>query len=162
MQSIKNNDNPPFEYHHDSMSLKGTFFGHFGRVVEPGSTVLEFGSGKGTENLVKLGYNVFSVEEHERFCSLYHEQYIHAPIVNGWYDKKIVLDAIKKIKYDVIIVDGPAQGDRRKIMEILDELDTTVPIFIDDMNRKKDRELFGLISGKYRKTFDHGVYGYII
>jgi len=162
MQSMKNNDNPPFEYHHDSMSLKGTFFGHFGRVVEPGSTVLEFGSGKGTENLVKLGYNVFSVEEHERFCSLYHEQYIHAPIVNGWYDKKIVLDAIKKIKYDVIIVDGPAQGDRRKIMEILDELDTTVPIFIDDMNRKKDRELFGLISGKYRKTFDHGVYGYII
>ena len=68
----------------------------------------------------------------------------------------------KKIKYDVIIVDGPAQGDRRKIMEILDELDTTVPIFIDDMNRKEDRELFGLISGKYRKTFDHGDYGYII
>mgnify|MGYP003118838942 FL=1 len=162
MQSIKNNDNPPFEYHHDSMSLKGNFFGHFGRVVEPGSTVLEFGSGKGTENLVKLGYNVFSVEEHERFCSLYHEQYIHAPIVNGWYDKKIVLDAIKKIKYDVIIVDGPAQGERKKIMEILDELDTTVPIFIDDMNRKEDRELFGLISGKYRKTFDHGDYGYII
>ena len=79
---MKNNDSQPFEYHHDSMSLKGNFFGHFGRVVEPGSTVLEFGSGKGTENLVKLGYNVFSVEENERFCGLYHEQYIHAPIVD--------------------------------------------------------------------------------
>ena len=60
MQSIKNNDNPPFEYHHDSMSLKGNFFGHFGRVVEPGSTVLEFGSVKGTENLFTLGYIFFS------------------------------------------------------------------------------------------------------
>ena len=93
---------------------------------------------------------------------MYHEQYIHAPIVDGWYDKKIVLDFVKKIKYDAIIVDGPAQGERKKIMEILDELDTTVPIFIDDMNRKEDRELFGFISGKDRKTFDHGDYGYII
>ena len=71
-------------------------------------------------------------------------------------------EGLKKIKYDVIIVDGPAQGERKKIMEILDELDTTVPIFIDDMNRKEDRELFGLISGKDRKTFDYDDYGYII
>ena len=159
---MKNNNEPPFEYHHDSMSLKGNFFGHFGRVVEPGSTVLEFGSGKGTENLVKLGYNVFSVEEHEHFCGLYHEQYIHAPIVDGWYDHLFLLPALKQIKYDAIIIDGPANGDRRNIMKILDKLDTTVPIFIDDMNRKEDRELFGLISGKDRKTFDYGDYGYII
>ena len=53
-------------------------------------------------------------------------------------------------------------GPCKVLSPILDELDTTVPIFIDDMNRKEDRELLGLISGKDRKTFDYDDYGYII
>tara|TARA_R110000796_G_scaffold164114_1_gene281044 strand:+ start:211 stop:699 length:489 start_codon:yes stop_codon:yes gene_type:complete len=161
MRIKKMKNNPPFEYKHDAMSMKQQFFEYFTRVVEPGSIVLEFGSGKGTENLVKLGYNVFSIEEHKHFCGLYHDQYIHAPIVDGWYDKKIVLKAIKKMKYAAIIVDGPAQGDRRKIMEILNKLDNTVPLFIDDIDRKEDQELFALLSGKTRNTYNYGNFGYM-
>jgi hypothetical protein len=162
VKSRKNTNTPPFEYHHDSMSLKDEFFHEFRRLIPDGSTVLEFGSGKGTEYLIELGYDMFSVEENEHFCNLYHDQYIHAPVVDGWYDTNVLLPALENINYDVIIIDGPAHGERKNIMKILDKLDTTVPIFVDDMDRNEDRELFGLISGKDRKTFDHGNFGYII
>ena len=49
-----------------------------------GSTILEFGSGRGTIELTKY-YNVYSVEQDSKWLGLAEKaEYIHAPIKDGW------------------------------------------------------------------------------
>ena len=64
-----------------------------------GSTILEFGSGKGTERLA-LNYTIFSIEHNPEWINKYNSNYIYAPIKLyeqdsqknglGWYDIDIL------------------------------------------------------------------------
>lgn len=125
-----------------SMALSDSFFSFFCNNVKEGSTILEFGSGAGTKRLVENGFIVYSIEENERFVGNHHDNYYHAKIINNWYDLSVVKTALNEIDYDVILIDGPAGGDRRGFNQIYHLVKENTPLFVDDIERKQDRELF--------------------
>lgn len=107
------------------------------------STILELGSGHGTSVLAKH-YKMFSIEHNIRFVNKYDSTYVHAPLINGWYDIKIVKEFLQNLKYDCILVDGPP-GDlsngRIGFFDNLNLFNTDVMIVIDDTNRSKELQL---------------------
>lgn len=100
-----------------------------------GSTILEFGSGTGTIELTKK-YTVYSVEQSEKFVGLAPlSNYIHAPLVDHWYDADIVFKNIPK-EYDLLLVDGPGGSEyRHNMARHWDKLNTNIPIIFDDTHR---------------------------
>lgn len=106
--------------------------------IPKGSTILEFGSGRGTIELTKY-YNVYSVEEDSLWLGLADKaEYIYAPIKDGWYDADILFKRLPE-EYDLIIVDGPkGSGNRRGLAKHLDKLNTDVPIMMDDIDRLRE------------------------
>ena len=119
-------------------------------TVDSGKTILEFGSGDGTKKLVEHGYKVYSIEENVNFCYLHHNNYFYCPLVGESYDVRTynvqeVLDFVSDIKYDAILVDGPANGARHNLVELFSHLNTDVVIFVDDIERQSDRQFFNAI-----------------
>jgi len=112
-----------------------------------GSTILEFGSGKGTVELTKH-YNVYSVEQDSRWVGLAEKsKYIYAPIKDGWYDTDILFKNMPD-EYDLILVDGPkGSGNRGGLANHWDKLNTNVAIVMDDTDRAKEFS-FALESSK--------------
>lgn len=107
-----------------------------------GSHIIEFGSGTGTIELAKH-YNVWSIEHNEQYLGLAPSNYIYAPLKYKWYD----VDALKQRlpqTQDLLLIDGPPAnlGDRRKFLEYMELFSSTATIICDDINRKKDKELF--------------------
>ena len=78
------------------------------RMLSPGETILEFGSGMGTEALLKQ-FNVISLEHDPEFLlkRAPHHDCRHAPIEKGWYKREIVKEALDQASYDLILIDGP-------------------------------------------------------
>lgn len=106
--------------------------------IEPGSTILELGSGRGTVELVKR-YEVFSVEHNKSWLGYTNSNYIYSEIRNGWYDlKKEDLPE----NYSLLIIDGPpghiGRGGFLKNLHLFN-LDTT--ILVDDTHRRAEREI---------------------
>ena len=106
--------------------------------IPEGSTILEFGSGRGTIELTKY-YNVYSVEQDSQWLGLAEKaEYIHAPIKDGWYDADILFKNLPE-EYDFILVDGPkGSGNRSGLAKHWDKLNTDVPILMDDTNRMNE------------------------
>ena len=136
-------------------------------MLEPGSRILEFGSGWGTGKLAET-YEMYSVEHNERYVNLHVSNYIHAPIINGknedfpkdkgWYDVE-VLKKERPEKYDMILVDGPVGViGRGGFYTNLDLFDTDVPIIIDDIHREEEMALLVALEkklGKKAKRYDN-------
>jgi len=122
------------------------------------SCILELGSGVGTSYLISLGYEVYSVEQNVDWVGKYHDNYCHAPIKNGWYDMEVVNDFVNGLKYDAILIDGPAAGDRLKMLD--SDINFETLIFVDDIDRPVDRKLFDILK-KGRKYEDMKLYGVI-
>ena len=76
-----------------------------GTKVNKDSTILELGSGHSTKQFSEF-CNVVSVEQNQNWVGKYKSTYIHAPIVNGWYDINVLKKGLPK-KYDVLVIDGP-------------------------------------------------------
>lgn len=146
-----------------SMSMSEQFLNLIFKKLDKTKTILEFGSGDGTKKLVDHGYTVYSIEENEKYCGLHHDNYLLAEIVDDWYDEKKVFDFIKNKNWDALLIDGPAHGDRKKMFEILgsDFFMKTPIIFIDDIERPNDRELFYMLR-EGRKYEDFENYGVIM
>lgn len=119
-----------------------------------GSTMLELGSGYGTKKLSEH-FNMYSIENYEKFCGLFESYYIHAPIKyyddvytkpnlpnqKGWYDSYYFEGELPK-EYDVILVDGPnGNYGRGGFLKHLDLFKSDVPIIFDDINREPERLL---------------------
>jgi hypothetical protein len=105
--------------------------------IPKGSTILELGSGRGTRELVKH-YNVYSVEHDKKWLNLVPQSiYIHAPLVDNWYDVEILKELLPK-KYDVLLIDGPPAEKRVGVIKHSNLFKTDIPIIIDDSNRKLD------------------------
>ena len=143
-----------------SMEFSTEFFESFKNHVPHGSSILEFGSGSSTKKLVDAGYRVFSIEENLEFVDKYGSEYLYAPIVDDWYDVSAVRKFLSDKKYSAVIIDGPAYGDRFKILEHLGEIDISGWVFVDDIDRSNDRKIFDKL--KSQRTYeDMGVFGII-
>lgn len=120
--------------------------------IPTGSTILELGSGNGTKELVKF-YNVYSVEHDIRWVDLVPKSnYIHAPLVDGWYDIEVLKEKLP-ISYDLLLIDGPIGENRVNIMRYYDMFNKNVPIIIDDTNRENDKNMSLFLLEKFNKQF---------
>ena len=127
--------------------------------VPENSVILEFGSGLGTGKLIRQGYNLLSVEQ-DFNLKKFHNNYCHATIKDGWYDLEVLHEFLKDKEYDAILIDGPTSpGSRMGILEA--KIDFNKIIFIDDIDRPKDRELLYILS-EGRKSEDHKSFGVIL
>jgi hypothetical protein len=111
------------------------------------NTIIEFGSGNSTAELIKL-WNVFSVEENIDWVNKYHNQYIYAPLKDHWYDLTSLTKGLPK-KYDLILVDGPAYGRRMGFFENFQNLNFENSgckfLVFDDVERPHDFECYSKV-----------------
>lgn len=121
--------------------------------IPTGEMVLEFGAGLISTNWLSRFYNLYSVEDRLQWVNLFPARYIYAPRPEGsdWYDPDIIRGWAEDAKrrgwrYGLVIVDGPWQGDRRKIIEHLDLFDLSVPWMIDDTERNEEQQLAQAVS----------------
>lgn len=120
--------------------------------IKNGSTVLEFGSGSGTRELAKY-FDMVSVEHDPRFVGKHHSTYIHATIIDGWYDVKAIKKWLPE-DYRCVLVDGPPSYiGRHGFYDNLSMFKTDVPIIFDDVNREADREVFYKVAKKLGREY---------
>jgi hypothetical protein len=118
-----------------------------------GTNIVEFGSGNGTKELVKL-WNVFSVESNKEWIGKSKSNYCHAPLVNGWFD-------VEKVKgflpddYAAILVDAPTQNDggRSGILKHLNLFKKDVVWIFDDVNRSADFQVMFETAKHFNKSY---------
>ena len=116
--------------------------------VPHGVNLLELGSGYGTHMLSEY-FNMYSIEEDSRFINAYESNYIHAPLVDGWYDVDIVRHGLPDI-YNGILIDGPvaSHGDDMARLGFYNHrnlFDLDGWLFFDDTKREYEGKLFHLI-----------------
>ena len=137
-------------------------------TLQKESTILEFGSGKGSIELSKF-FNVWSIENNLNFLYKNTLQNIYAPIktykkknfttnkINKnykWYDENIVLNVMKRIDYQCLIVDGPwGEIGREGFLHNLENFNTNCLIIIDDVNREQENKLLYDVSKKLGKEY---------
>lgn len=134
-----------------SFQLPAEAFSFLRHHLPPTATIVELGSGEGTLLLREMG-QVCSIEHDETWIREYPgANYIHAPIVEGWYDPAAIRGKLPS-KYDCLIVDGPPGGiGRAGLLEHLD-LFAEVPLLIDDVHRSVERELAIALARKRKTT----------
>lgn len=124
--------------------------------IPKGSTILELGSGNGTKELVKF-YNVYSVEHDIEWVDLVPDsKYIHAPLVDGWYDVEILKTELPT-NYDLLLIDGPIGENRVNIINNYEMFKTDIPIIIDDTNRENDKNMSIFLSEKLNKNITSSI-----
>ena len=156
------------------ISINDTCLEYIKKILPRGSSILEFGSGKGTTWLADAGYTMYSVEnqpewfdyypDHTTYinCRIkyYNDTYISPPIVNqnGWYHIDDLLPNLPE-SYDLILIDGPGgRWGRGGFWKHIEEYNTDVPMIFDDINRIPDSEVMELVSdyvGRDYEIIDH-------
>ena len=145
-------------------SLQPAVYDAIAKLVPLGGSILELGSGEGDAKLVP-NYSVYAVEHDEVWVGKIPEvNYIHAPLVpikptrwhphHGlWYDPDVLRRVIPKLKYDLVIVDGPP-GDvgRGGFLKYYDIFDCNVPIIMDDCHRYEEWKILRVLSNKIKKN----------
>ena len=102
---------------------------------------------------------MFSIEEDIRFIKVFHDQYCHAEIKDGWYDLDKVRNFLNGKYFHAVLIDGPAHGERLKILDSGLDFNDFKVIIVDDIERKEDAELFSILSkGKqFKQTGEYGI-----
>lgn len=127
------------------MAISQEIFNHLESILEPGKTILELGSGHGSE-LLLAKWNLISIEDNSKWVGKYHDRYIHAPLTEHkpiagapksvlWYDREILKKELPKFDYDLLLVDGPAGYNRAGFAKYFSLFKQDVPILFDDMQR---------------------------
>jgi len=139
------------------MNIGEGLYSWFMTNLSPGSTILELGSGLGTQ-LLSETFNMISIEHDKKFMNLYNSHYILSPIKEvrkglKWYDPDIVKNSIKDLEYDLFFVDGPQNSryTRKGILYFLNLFNTKVPFVFDDCQTANVRELAEKVSEKLDK-----------
>jgi hypothetical protein len=120
-----------------------------------GKVILEFGSGAGTDVLLER-YHVISVEHDINFVCRRSDSHLcfFAPLENNWYPRNVICE-ILKMKYDLILIDGPPRELRRGILQNLDLFEGNGhPIVIfDDINRDLDHDIMILFCKRLNYSY---------
>ncbi|MFD2036245.1 hypothetical protein ACFSKL_15690 [Belliella marina] len=136
-------------------SIEKGLLNHIFKILAQGKSILEFGSGKGTEALLKK-YSVISIEHNPKFAFKRGEghQCIYAPIEGEWYKVDDVRRTLESESYDLILIDGPSGGFRNGILKSISLFEhVKCPIIFDDVNRKEDMEIMKLFCEKLNLAF---------
>lgn len=148
---------------YDAMSMSEDIHDFIRDHLHKGATILEFGSGNGTAELVK-DYIVYTVEHDEKWVGKVEgAHYIYAPLSKYtikrfekqemWYNFTALMYGIPE-KYDFIIVDGPtAATGRAGFYKFLYKFRTDVPILFDDVQRVDENELLKWCAKKRRVPY---------
>lgn len=141
------------------------------KILPEGCTILELGSGLGTDYLSKH-YIMYSIENYKEWVDKYQSTYIYAPIKNydsewtcpdlpgensktqsGWYNPDMLIGNLPD-KYDLILVDGPnGMFGRGGFLKHLDIFNTDVPIIFDDINRDAEYQMMVKVSEKINRPY---------
>jgi len=113
-------------------------------LLPEGKTILELGSGYGTEQLSKH-YKLFSVEHNPNWVGKYNSTYIYCPLINQdksefeqWYNIDLVLEELPK-DYDLLLVDGPPSDFRRtNFINHITKFNKEAIWVFDDLQREYD------------------------
>ena len=122
-----------------------------------GSTILEFGSGDGSEGLARR-YNLYSIEHDPVYIGKTKSNYIYAPIVEnsisaskgeqGWYNPELFKEIPKS--FELIIVDGPPGViGRSGLLKHLHLMPTWRYMLVDDTDRIEERDLVAELCKHY-------------
>lgn len=120
-----------------------------------GSTILEFGSGFGSQRLSK-NYNLFSIEHDSAWIGESGGTYLHAPILPkddfpneiGWYDMRKITSLLPE-EIDLMIVDGPnGTIGRSGLLKHTNLFDWTFPVLIDDLHRDSEKQMAVLLCSR--------------
>lgn len=99
-------------------SLQLAVYEAIAKLVPLGGTILELGSGEGDAKLVP-NYMVYAVEHDQVWLNkVPGVGYVHAPLTPikptrwhphhvSWYDPSTLKRELSKLRYDLLIVDGP-------------------------------------------------------
>jgi len=122
-------------------------------LIPKGSKFLELGSGFGTGELAKF-LKMTSIEHYSGWIDLYDSKYIHAPLVNGWYDTKKIREKLGgTFGYRGILIDGPSGSDKRaKFPDHMEMFDLTQWVFFDDIHRKPEYKAYMKINDILKRS----------
>jgi hypothetical protein len=131
------------------------------KILPEGDTILELGSGETTGELAKF-YKMYSIEQNSRFLNRYNSTYIYAPIKphkpvegygekNTWYNARIIEKELKRINYDLLLIDGPS-GPRVGLLKYWNLFKQNVPVVFDDMSRLWEPKIAIDIANKMKKS----------
>lgn len=143
------------------------------------STLLEFGSGEGTQELSKH-FKMISVEDDEQWVGKYNSHYIHIPLVEytkelfpkgfehfgednkWWYNPGILKTEFEKTnpQIDLLLVDGP-KGYRGGLIDYIDVFFSgkDIPIIFDDTHDKYHFKLMELVAEHLNKPYVNFIQG---
>lgn len=127
-------------------------------VLPKGSTILELGSGHGTQVLADLGYKMHSVEHELDFVGKYDSTYIYAPLedmkpvrhhpkATSWYNRDKLTEGLKGLKYDLLLIDGPP-AHRAGFIKYFTLFDPESIMVFDDLQRDRERRICHSIAGR--------------
>ena len=123
--------------------------------LKKGSTILEFGSGYGSLEMSKC-FEVYSVEQNREWVNKFEDvNYIFSPIdpQTKFYESSFL--TLVPDHYDAILLDGPAGHGREGIFQYLDDLNTNVPIAIDDTHRFNEANFAIQLASRLKKKILH-------
>lgn len=114
-----------------------------------GKHILELGSGDASTRFLSSLYQMTSVEHDPAFVNKYRSRYIHAPLVNGWYDLAILQTQLPR-DYDLLLVDGPTGSEPRAgFLKNIALFRINLPIVIDDTWRQVEKQMAVDIAAEY-------------
>ena len=151
------------DYNLDGVSVDYSLLEYIQRVLPEGKTILELGSGEGTEQLLKY-WEVISVEHDAEYAEKLTNRCIYAPLTEHkairnhsgsmqWYDRDVLKPELEGLKYDLLLVDGPPKDTRCGIVKYIELFDADVIMVFDDLQRKADRSTLNSVAGKLKKPF---------
>ena len=141
------------------------------KTLPEGSTILELGSGIGTDYLSKH-YTMYSIENYLEWIDKYNSTYIFAPIESyndkwtapdlpgenspkqsGWYNPELLKNNLPE-SYDLILVDGPnGMFGRGGFLKHIDIFNTNVPIIFDDIDRESEMQLMIKVAEHIKRKY---------
>lgn len=146
-------------------SIEKECFDKICEILDDNSIIVEFGSGRVSEELSKK-FNVYSVEHNKEWVNKYKTKYIYAPLVKQqdleypWYDINILKNSLP-INIDLILIDGPPAGKSSptsrwgfiKNIDIFGDLKKTILVF-DDIQREDDMNHMIAVAEKLDRKFE--------